>query len=347
VATLKVAPVEARRRSLPVRCEIRVRLDDRTVQSLICPPGRRDGAFHDLPVHLVYAVTISPDKFQMSGRAVPVDADEELVAILCLLDPRHAEPELPNFARLPPDLQRVLNDSPALDRTLSERQPATRTADERSLEIRALGRDRELDQRPLEETRQGVSRWERLGPEQKAGLLNLYSKMKSVMLEGESVWSHVESFDDVQRDRVHINVDAHLRSQVTKVPCFGVAPGLLHRPKEGYTREKSFKTDEPFGNLQLTFFVPDGQTTPTFVDADVDDAGGIEHAVEQVPRNFIRNQLRKVLGDIVPEGKTHPFDIHQLLIHHQRGSDAACRNIIRYEPLYLLKLRDALDPFAI
>ena len=64
----------------------------------------------------------------------------------------------------------------------------------------------------------------------------------------------------------------------------------------------SFKTQDRYGDLQLTFCVRDGEWR---ADVDIDDAGGVEHVFQ-------------VLGNALSGKPTHPYNIHQLLIQHQK-----------------------------
>lgn len=77
----------------------------------------------------------------------------------------------------------------------------------------------------------------------------------------------------------------------------------LHEPPVGFEPIESYKTHDDFGNLQLTFSV-NLITEELIVDADIDDADGITH-------------IFQVLGHQITGSKTHPFDIHQILLEHQ------------------------------
>jgi hypothetical protein len=83
---------------------------------------------------------------------------------------------------------------------------------------------------------------------------------------------------------------------------FHEADDSLHHPPVGFERAGSFKTDDRYGNLQVSFFAKNDQWR---ADIDIDDASGLGH-VFQVMRNFLTGR------------PTHPFDIHQILLLHQR-----------------------------
>ena len=213
----------------------------------------------------------------------------------------------------------------------------------RALEDRVVQEPRAaVEHRPLTRDEEGFAngnrRFYKLSGEQKAGLLNLFCKMNAVLLpDGSRPWSHVLKLEQVDRDRVHArtSADLHVQTVYAAIPSMtGDAPwfehvdGSLHRPPNGYAMRHSLKTLERYGNLQLTFFALEGESVADRVDADVDDAAGIEHA-EQVFRNEGRKLARLLFGWFardLPEGTTHPYDIHQILFYHQ-GRDANHTNL--------------------
>lgn len=157
-------------------------------------------------------------------------------------------------------------------------------------------------------TGQGAALYAGLNDTQKAGLLNLYSKMSGFGFdEQRTVWSLVERAFRIRADRIFVDVNASLRDLVkSAIPSqrFREVNGSLHKAPLGYASCGSFKTAEHYGNLQLSFF-SSLQPPMTFkVDADIDDAAGLGHTF-QVLRNF------------VTQGTTHPYDIHQILVYRQ------------------------------
>jgi len=140
-----------------------------------------------------------------------------------------------------------------------------------------------------------------------AGLLNLHARTQAVTLQsGNTVFSYFEKIALIQQDRIYAMSDADLHGDVlksVKKKIFDPANGSLHKfPIPGgfemLKKNASFKTPEKAGNLQLTF-AENGEGAMV-VDADVDEAKGIKHAFE-------------VIGHIFTNGRTHPFDIHQIL----------------------------------
>jgi hypothetical protein len=146
-------------------------------------------------------------------------------------------------------------------------------------------------------------------PFRKAGLLNLFAKMNRTPLGGTgTTWRFVDALYRIRGDRVFANVKTEFRDLVkTAVGAgqFREVSGSLHTPPAGFHAAGSFKSQDRYGNVQLTFFAND-EAPPVFkIDADIDDAGGIEH-VFQVLRNFLT------------DGETHPYDIQQILLFHQQ-----------------------------
>jgi hypothetical protein len=141
-----------------------------------------------------------------------------------------------------------------------------------------------------------------------AGLLNVACKTTAtVFADGANVLSLVRELRQVRGDRFFAVVDRLLREETVN----SLSSGLFHRvsgsqhklPPEfaGFQPADSFKTDDHFGNLQLTFF----QKGDEFVaDIDIDDANGVQH-VFQVLRNHFSGE------------PTHPYNIHEILVAHQ------------------------------
>ena len=145
-------------------------------------------------------------------------------------------------------------------------------------------------------------------PIKKAGLFNLYAKMNDTFFQnGNSVFSYVTSLTRIRGDRIFAHVQKDLRDEV-KNACideqFKEVSGALHTPPPDFMQAGSFKSNEQYGNLQLTFF-SNPNTLDFIVDADIDDANGLEH-IFQVAQNELTGSV------------THPYDIHQILIYEQQ-----------------------------
>jgi len=159
----------------------------------------------------------------------------------------------------------------------------------------------------------GQALYDSLVPVERAGLLNLFCKMSAFGFdERHTVWSAVESVYRVRPDRIFANVDVALRDRVKSAEIdgrFREVSGKLHTPPPGFRAAGSFKTDDRYGNLQLSFFASDAEPIAFKVDADIDDAAGLAHGF-QVLRNFVTS------------GTTHPYDIHQILVFRQEAQPA-------------------------
>jgi hypothetical protein len=156
-----------------------------------------------------------------------------------------------------------------------------------------------------------------------AGLLNIACKTTAtVFADGANVLSLVKELRIVRGDRFFAFVEMGLREQTLNSLSSGLfhkVSGSLHKlPPEfedfkptdtglapaddsGFKPADSFKTDDHFGNLQLTFFRKGNEFV---ADIDIDDAAGIQH-VFQVLRNHFTGE------------PTHPYNIHEILVAHQ------------------------------
>ena len=152
----------------------------------------------------------------------------------------------------------------------------------------------------------GRQLWEGLDEIRRAGFLNVVTKaMSTAFPNGRTVASYFTLLREVRGDRFFVDVPQELREETKNSALGGLFSGVsgsLHHPPAGFDLAGSFKTPDRYGNLQLTFFT-DGSNWRA--DVDIDDAGGLEH-VFQVVRNRVSGQ------------PTHPFDIHEILVVHQR-----------------------------
>lgn len=156
-----------------------------------------------------------------------------------------------------------------------------------------------------------------------AGVLNIACKtLATVFAGGANVLSLVKELRIVRGDRFFAFVDRGLREETVNSVNSGLfhkASGSLHKlppefedfeptdpnpspPDPGFEPADSFKTNDRYGNLQLTFFRRGNEFV---ADIDIDDAAGIEH-VFQVLRNHFTGK------------PTHPYNIHEILVAHQQ-----------------------------
>ena len=225
--------------------------------------------------HQPYIVKIFPRRHRpVAAFGIPTPGDGVVVQLYAPLDPEHVEsPRFPTYGEVPEPLRAVLECS-----TVEE--------------VSGCGK-------PL---------YDALTATQKAGMFNLYAKMNSVGFdEQRTVWSFVDRLYRIRADRVFADVKPGLRDLVKGAVAeerFREVSGKLHKPPDGFDACGSFKTDDRYGNLQLSFFVTTSAPLSFKVDADIDDAAGLGHAF-QVIRNF------------VTKGVTHPYDIHEILVFRQ------------------------------
>lgn len=133
---------------------------------------------------------------------------------------------------------------------------------------------------------------------QRAGLLNVYSKLASLDLADA-----IESIEQVLPARIFARVNENLLDQIRESQdIFSPASGISHSFPRGWERIEtlgSFKTRERQGNLQLTFAT--NSDNHLMADIDIDDNQGVAHAFD-------------VIGHALSGADTHPFNIHQILI---------------------------------
>lgn len=142
----------------------------------------------------------------------------------------------------------------------------------------------------------------------RAGVLNIARKsLATRFANGRGVLSFVREVRELRGDRFFAFVDRELREETKNslnTGLFHEAPGILHSlPPQfaDFVPDGSYKTDDHFGNLQLTFFKRGEEYV---ADIDIDDAGGLGH-IFQVLRNHFTGE------------PTHPYNIHEILVQHQ------------------------------
>jgi hypothetical protein len=155
----------------------------------------------------------------------------------------------------------------------------------------------------------GQALYDSQNDERKAGLLNIACKSQATALPGGgSVLSLLTSLEQLEGDRIYARVPRELFDEVKRSMNTGLfhdAPGGQHHPPvkfSDYKLTKSFKTDDLYGNLQCTFF---NKGDEFLIDIDIDDAGGLGHIFQVLRNHFTGNP-------------THPYNIHEILLQHQR-----------------------------
>jgi hypothetical protein len=154
----------------------------------------------------------------------------------------------------------------------------------------------------------GAELYSKLDDLRKAGFLNLVTKSNRTRFTGQanprSVLSYIQEVTELRGDRFFAMIPNELRSETihsVQGDLFHEVSEALHTPPAGFTRARSFKTLDSYGNLQLSFFTSnDGRCA---VDMDIDDAQGFDHVFQVVGNLF--------------GGPTHPYNIHEILIATQ------------------------------
>lgn len=156
------------------------------------------------------------------------------------------------------------------------------------------------------ETIRGKELYDGMDDIRRAGFLNITTKSgRTPLANGKTVLPYIEELTELRGDRFFARVPKQLREEIKNSIAEGTfrqVSGSLHHPPEGFSAAGSFKTDDSYGNLQLTFFMNAEQCVADF---DIDDAAGLGH-VFQVLRNHLTGR------------PTHPFDIHEILVFHQQ-----------------------------
>ena len=173
------------------------------------------------------------------------------------------------------------------------------------VDFKKVLQDSEIESMP---GRKGVDLYSALDDFRKAGLLNIYCKMvRTVFPGGRNTFSYVKSLTRIRGDRFFAKVAPDLRDEVKNVVPHNIFKEVLnldHTPPPRYSKAGSFKTGDKYGNLQLTFFCKE-DTLDFIIDADIDDASGILHSF-QVIEHYLKGT------------GTNPYDIHEILMHHQQ-----------------------------
>ena len=224
----------------------------------------------------LYQLSIYPTLYRPIRQFIGINEGETHRAeFVCPLDPdKVIGIDAPTFKNLGEDLKKVLENSQV------ESHPALK----------------------------GQNLYQALDDTRKAGLLNIYHKMRATIFQnGRDTFSYITSLTRIRGDRFFAKVQQPLRDEVkNSIPgkLFHDTTTLAHTPPPGYEKAGSFKTLDTYGNLQLTFFNKTA-SLDFMIDADIDDAQGIGHVFQ-------------VVGHLLTGEETHPYDIHEILLQHQK-----------------------------
>jgi len=236
-------------------------------------------------VHGLYRIEIDPPSYLPINRFVTIPSGRPgELSLACPVDPgKVVQVEFPAYRGLPETLQSLLTDSN---------------------QVQGFGG---LAGAPL---------YGALDDLRKAGMLNIFAKSTRTRFpDGHAVTDYFQTLRELRQDRYFVSVSADLRSETKNSVANGLfrpVPDTLHSPPLGFVGAGSFKTDDRYGNLQLTFWQNGADMV---ADVDIDDAGGLEH-VFQVVRNAVSGR------------PTHPYDIHEILLAYQE-IDPGYRLLVR------------------
>jgi hypothetical protein len=287
--TVNVRVLDARRSPLDDQVDIdvtRLRTNE-PVARVRNHDGRKKLTVRDLLPGETYIVRAFPMRHRPVGQFANVSSGNR-TTVVELYTPVHpqrvAEVQFPDYADLEPNLRAVL------ERSTLERDAGLPP-------VVAVP-----DKSPGQVVYESLTRIER------AGLLNLFCKLKNTPLGNADTWSFVTDLYRIRGDRIFANVHIEFRDRVKNAVAgggFREVEGTLHGPPLNFCLAGSFKSLDRYGNLQLTFFASLDQPLRFKIDADIDDAAGIGHAFQ-------------VLDHWLTGDETHPFDISQILTFHQR-----------------------------
>jgi hypothetical protein len=219
-------------------------------------------------------VFIKPKKYRFKTIFVDVPAGEPgRITEKFLVDPKRVSPVFPTFNELQNQAKWSL-----LTKVLRESEISSETA------------------------------WDKLTSQQKAGLLNIFSKMQDEIVDGEKVgFAFLERVTRFLPARIYALVERDLHEIINRnQDRFRRVSGSLHEFGEGWNMiedPNSFKsTKGRAGTLQLTFARDSGGRM--MADIDIDDHAGIKHAAD-------------VLKHKITDTDTHPYDIHNILVLFQ------------------------------
>lgn len=151
---------------------------------------------------------------------------------------------------------------------------------------------------------------------QKAGLFNLYAKMKRTLFANEeNVFDHVISLREVHPARIFAIVDPELIGKVSADnKLFKSVSGRKHIFPDDFKMIESYKTKEDYGILQLTF-AKNNNKEEFMVDADIDNSSGLLHIYD-------------VIKHKITNSDSHPYDIREILIGMSENLDPGYQLIV-------------------
>ena len=276
---LRLELVDVSGRRLQERVDIHLRnqtlSDDRLVKGVSASKKILIPDLHGAPNGL-YRLEVDPPSYLTVSQFVNLKAEDATdVTVVFPVDPdKVRDARFPQYQDLPAEIKLLLEKSPNV-----------------------LGF----------KEKQGEALYRELDAIRRAGMLNIAAKSNFTRFSnGRTVLSYLQELLELRGDRFFSVVPKELREETKNSLSEGLfreVSGALHRPpSEGFSDAGSFKTEDRYGNLQLSFFM---KGDACVADIDIDDAAGLAH-VFQVLRNSLKDR------------PTHPYDIHQILISYQK-----------------------------
>jgi hypothetical protein len=271
-SSLTLRLVDVRNRPLKEQVDVRLRRQTTGESKLVKTKSGKIAKVGKLASD-VYLVEADPPSYLAAGSFAMVPPGGGDLTIAFPVDPRKVKSvKFPSFDAVGTDCARVLDETTNL------------------LGFTGLSGDDLYD--AIDDTR-------------RAGLLNIFCKSSwTVLTNGRTVASYLGQLVELRGDRFHAVVPKELREETknsAQAGLFNEVPSSMHHPPEGFSHAGSFKSQDHYGNIQLTFF---SNGPDWLADIDIDDANGLAH-VFQVLRNELSGR------------PTHPYDIHEILIKHQ------------------------------
>lgn len=161
-----------------------------------------------------------------------------------------------------------------------------------------------IEQRPEDRDLLGLAGealYDGMGPLRQACFLNIVAKARHLPTVDANHLPSIEGMLIARQDRFFARVSSDWPDILTGNKRFKSARSTLHTAPDGYlVTEQSFKSVDPFGNLQVTI-LRHIETGHLAADIDIDKAAGFRHGLE-------------VIGNAVLNNRTNPYAVRELLL---------------------------------
>lgn len=153
-------------------------------------------------------------------------------------------------------------------------------------------------------------------PQRVAAALNIWAKLWATPLGLEPAAAFVDEVLEVKVDRLYCRLSPAIEEALDRAEEAGIVRNVsaaLHEPPPGFDHDRSVKTRDDHGNLQITTFA--GATDDEVRgDIDIDESAGLEHGFD-------------VLGHHATGRKTDQVEVQQILVGLQ-GLDPGWRPLL-------------------